>query len=271
MDADRRAAARAMWSQGDYHAFATATVWSVGPVLVEACEVGPGQRVLDVAAGTGNVAIRAAEAGASAVACDITPENFEAGRREAEGRGVEVEWVEGDAEALPFGDGEFDAVMSTFGVIFAPDHGAVADELVRVCRPGGVIGMVNFTPEGAAADFFDLFAPYDPAPPDAGESPIAWGRDDHLRELFGDRVARLETSRASTSSAPPSPQGYVNLFTRSFGPVIALRAALAAAGRADEFDRDMLDFATRTNRGPAGGPAEYPYEYLLAVARTRAG
>jgi ubiquinone/menaquinone biosynthesis C-methylase UbiE len=107
-----------------------------GPELVAACGISPGQRVLDVAAGTGNVAIRAAEAGATVVASDLTPENFEAGRREARDRGVELDWVEADAEALPFADGEFDVVTSSAGAIFAPDHQAVADEMLRVCRPG---------------------------------------------------------------------------------------------------------------------------------------
>ena len=139
-----------MWALGDYHTFAKQTVWELGPVLVAACGISAGQRVLDVAAGTGNVAIRAAEAGAQVVASDLTPENFEAGRREASAREVELEWVEADAEALPFVDGEFDVVTSSFGAMFAPDHQKVADELLRVCRPGGTIGMINFTPEGLA-------------------------------------------------------------------------------------------------------------------------
>src|SRR5919108_1638190 len=140
---DLKAGTRAAWALGDYHRFAKATVWELGPVLVDACEIAAGQPVLDVAAGTGNVAIRAAEAGAVVVASDLTPENFAAGRREARAHGVEVEWVEADAEALPFGDGEFDAVTSSVGAIFAPHHQAVADELLRVCRPGGTIGMAN--------------------------------------------------------------------------------------------------------------------------------
>jgi SAM-dependent methyltransferase len=119
-DRERKAATRAMWALGDYHRFATELVWEIGPVLVSACGIAAGQRVLDVAAGTGNVAIRAAEAGARVVASDLTPEHFEAGRREARARGVTLEWVEGDAEALPFGDGEFDVVTSSFGAIFAP-------------------------------------------------------------------------------------------------------------------------------------------------------
>ena len=147
---EAKAAARAAWRLGDYHRFATELVWEVGPVLVEACGIVAGQRVLDVAAGTGNVAIRAAEAGASVVASDLTPEHFEAGRAEARRRGVELDWVEADAEALPFGDGEFDVVTSSFGAMFAPDHRAVADELVRVCRPGGTIGLASFTPDGLA-------------------------------------------------------------------------------------------------------------------------
>ncbi|MGH3132669.1 MAG: class I SAM-dependent methyltransferase, partial [Gaiellaceae bacterium] len=154
-----KAAVRAMWALGDYDRFAKETVWELGPVLVEACGVSAGQRVLDVAAGTGNVAIRAAAAGAHVTASDLTPENFEAGRKEAAAQGVEVEWVEADAEALPFGDGAFDVVTSSLGAMFAPDHQAVADELVRVCRPGGTIGMLNFTPEGLISDFFGTLAP----------------------------------------------------------------------------------------------------------------
>ena len=138
--ATANASARTMWALGDYHRFATETVWELGPILVAASGVSAGQRVLDVAAGTGNVAIRAAQAGASVVASDITPEHFDAGRRAAREAGVELEWIEGDAQALPFADDEFDIVTSCFGAMFAPDHGAAANELLRVCRPGGVIG-----------------------------------------------------------------------------------------------------------------------------------
>ena len=129
------------WALGVYHAFATRTVWGLGEALVGACGIGPGDRVLDVAAGSGNTALRAAEAGAEVVASDITPENFEPGRREAASRGVDLRWVEADAQDLPFPDDSFDVVTSSVGAIFAPDHRAVADEMVRVCRPGGTIGM----------------------------------------------------------------------------------------------------------------------------------
>ncbi len=186
---EAKAADRSMWALGDYHRFALETVWDVGPVLVAACGISRGQRVLDVAAGTGNVAIRAAEAGAEVVASDLTAENFDAGRREARARGVELEWVEADAEALPFADDEFHVVTSCFGAMFAPDHEAVADELIRVCRPGGTIGMANFTPEGLAADFFGVFVPYAPPPPPGALPPVMWGSEDHVRELFGDRIA----------------------------------------------------------------------------------
>ena len=138
-----------MWALGDYHRFATQLVWEVGPVVVEAAGIRPGMRVLDVAAGTGNVAVRAAEAGADVVASDLTPENLAAGRAAAEARGIELDWVEADAEALPFADGAFDAVTSAFGVMFAPDHRAAARELLRVCRPGGTIALASFAPDGA--------------------------------------------------------------------------------------------------------------------------
>jgi 2-polyprenyl-6-hydroxyphenyl methylase/3-demethylubiquinone-9 3-methyltransferase len=270
-DREAKAAARAMWALGDYHRFATATVWSLGPVLVEACRIAPGQRVLDVAAGSGNVALRAAEAGARVVASDLTPENFAAGRREALARGVALDWVEADAEALPFEDGSFDVVCSSLGAIFAPDHRAVADELLRVCRPGGTIGMLNFTPEGLGAEFFGLFARHAPAPPAGALPPVLWGSEDHVRELFGDRVAALEMSRGHYVERSPDPRAYRELFKASFGPVVGLYAALASdPERVAALDRDLLDFAMHANRGPSGAPAEYPYEYLLVVAR-RAG
>jgi ubiquinone/menaquinone biosynthesis C-methylase UbiE len=264
-----KAADRAMWALGDYHRFATELVWELGPVLVAACDISAGQRVLDVAAGTGNVAVRAAEAGARVVASDLTPENFEAGRREARARGVEVEWVEADAEALPFDDGEFDVVTSSFGAMFAPDHQAVADELVRVCRPGGAIGMVNFTPEGLGAEFFQVFAPYAPAPASGALPPVLWGSEGHVRELFGDRVSSLDLTRHEyVESMPGGPGAYRDFVKKTFGPVIALYGSLAdQPERAEALDRAFLEFATRANRGAPGGPAEYSYEYLLVVAR----
>ena len=269
-DRELKAATRAAWALGDYHGFASKTVWALGSVLVEACGISAGQHVLDVAAGTGNTAIRAAEAGATVVASDLTPENFEAGRSEAGRRGVELDWVEADAEALPFGDDEFDVVTSSFGAIFAPNHQTVADELVRVCRPGGTIGMLNFTPEGLISDFFGVLAPYGPPPP--GAPPPLWGSEEHVRELFGERVESLELIRREYVERADSPRGYCELFKETFGPVVGLYASLAdQPDRLAALDRDFLEFATRSQRGAPEGPAEYTYEYLLVVARKRAG
>jgi ubiquinone/menaquinone biosynthesis C-methylase UbiE len=262
-----KAEQRALWALGDYHRFATETVWVLGPVLVEACGIAAGQRVLDVATGTGNVAIRAAEAGADVVGADLTPENFEAGRREARARGVELDWVEADAESLPFEDGAFDVVTSSLGAIFAPDHQAVADELVRVCRPGGTIGMINFTPEGLAGEFFEVFGRYAP-PPAGAQPPVLWGSEEHVRDLFGGRLASLGLARRHYVERSPDPAAYCEFFKETFGPVAGLYAALA--DRPDTLaalDRDFLEFATRSDQGPPGGPAEYRYEYLLVVGR----
>jgi len=263
-----KAAVRAMWALGDYHRFAKSTVWELGPLLVRACGVGPGQRVLDVAAGSGNVAIRAAQAGGVVTACDLTPENFAAGRREAAALGVEVDWVPGDAEELPFPDASYDVVTSCFGAMFAPDHRRVAGELLRVCRRGGVIGMLNFTPEGLAADFFGAFVPYMPPPPPGAASPLLWGSEVHVRELFGAGVATLETTRHSYVEATATPHDYQRLCEQTFGPVIALRAGLAAQPeRLAALDRDFAAFTQRGNSGPPGGRAEYRYEYLQVIAR----
>lgn len=267
-DREYKAATRAAWALGDYHRFARETVWEGGEVLVDACGISSGQRVLDVAAGTGNTAIRAAEAGADVVASDLTPENFEAGRREAESRGVEIEWVEADAEALPFADAEFDVVTSSFGALFAPDHQAVADEMVRVCRPGGTIGMLNFTPEGLISDFFGALAPYMPPPPEGALPPALWGSEEHVRELFGDRVSSLDMTRREYIERAKTPLDYRELFKETFGPVVATYQSLADDPvRLAALDADFLDFAVRANAGPKDGPAEYPYEYLLVVAK----
>lgn len=267
-DGEAKTAARAVWALGDYHRFAKELVWEVGPVLVRACGISAGQRVLDVAAGTGNVAIRAAEAGAETVASDLTPEHFDAGRAEARTRGVELEWVEADAEALPFDDDSFDVVTSAFGAMFAPDHRAVADELLRVCRPGGTIGMANFTPEGLGGRFFELMGRYAPAPGPGVPPPILWGSEAHVRELFGDRVASLRMTREMYVERAADPGAYRELFKQTFGPVVAAYAGLAdEPDRARTLDGEFLEFATRSNRGAPGGPAEYHYEYLLVVAR----
>jgi ubiquinone/menaquinone biosynthesis C-methylase UbiE len=192
-DRDFKAGQRAMWARGNYHEFARRALWGFGHELVEACGIAPGQRVLDVAAGSGNVAIRAALAGADVVASDLTPENFEAGRREASEHGVRIEWVEADAESLPFADAEFDVVTSAFGAVFAPRHQVVANELLRVCRPGGTIGLtVPALPEGKAAcapigtDLPSMCGP---------ESALPWGDEQYVAGLFGERVDTLEMSR----------------------------------------------------------------------------
>lgn len=252
---------------GDYDRFARATVWDLGPRLVEACGITSGQRVLDVAAGTGNVAIRAAMAGAAVVALDLTPEHFAAGRRIAASMNVDLEWIEGDAEALRFGDGTFEVVTSCLGAMFAPNHRAVADEFLRVCRPGGTIGMMNFTPEGNGGDFFGLLTPYAPAPPPGAESPLLWGNEEHVRALFGNRVSDLTMSRHTYVERAASPQDYCRLFVESFGPLVAIRDALdTAPERRAEFDRAFLEAVTRWNHGRSTGPVEIPYEYLLVIA-----
>ena len=252
-----------MWALGDYHRFAKEMVWGVGPELVAACGIEPGQRVLDVAAGTGNVAIRAAEVGASVVASDLTPESLAAGEREAHSLGLALDWIVADAEALPFEDAEFDVVTSSFGAMFAPDHQAVADELLRVCRPEGTIGLANFTPDGGVGEFFGVFAPYLPAPPPGALPPVLWGDESHVRELFADRASLQLERRWLVERSAGGPRAYCDFYRETFGPAVAAYAADPAV------DDDFLAFATRHNRGEPEGPSEYHYEYLLVVARPR--
>jgi SAM-dependent methyltransferase len=270
---------RAMWAFGDYPAVATDLVSSLGPVLVGACQVRPGDRVLDVAAGTGNAAIPAAEAGASVVASDLTPELLEAGRREAGRRGTTLEWRQADAEDLPFADGEFDTVMSCLGVMFAPFHQASADELVRVCRPGGTIGLVNWTPEGFIGQMFATMKPYAPPPPPGAQPPPRWGREDHVRALLGDQVtdikARRQTVRVGLFGRPEEFRDY---FKANYGPTIAVYRALADdPGRTAALDAELADLARRHDLGAGGADRTgnnantvMEWEYLLLTARKRA-
>ena len=177
-----------MWATGDYPSMVETFLLPLGPRLVEACGIRSGAEVLDVAAGTGNASIPAAQTGAKVTASDLTPELLEAGRARAEAEGVELDWVEADAENLPFEDESFDVVMSSIGAMFAPHHQDVADELVRVCRPGGTIGLLSWTPEGMIGALFRAMGPFAPPPPPGAQPPPLWGSEDHVRELFGDRV-----------------------------------------------------------------------------------
>lgn len=272
-DADRavKAGARAVWALGDYHRCATQVVWGLGAVLVTGGGITAGDDVLDVACGTGNTALRAPAAGARVVACDLTPENFPPGQAVAEHLGLDVRWVEGDAEALPFPDAAFDAVLSSVGAMWAPDHQRVADEMLRVCRPGGTVAMVNFAAGGLIEDFLGVFDGYAPAPPPWALSPVLWGDADHVRRLFGDRVTHLDVTPGTyVERVPGGPEGYCAFYRELFGPVVATYTALAGQpSRVEELDRRFLDFATQANRGQPGGDAEVPFGYALVVARRR--
>jgi len=269
VEADRalKAKHRAMWALGDYPAVADEIIPALGPVLVEACSVRRGVRVLDIAAGTGNAAIPAAMAGASVVACDLTPELLESGRRLAAERGAEVEWRTADAEALPFADGEFDTVMSCVGVMFAPHHQASADELVRVCRPGGTIGLLSWTPEGFIGQMFATMKPYAAPPPPGAEPPPLWGREEHVRALLGHRVtdvvARRQTVQVDRFRRPKEFRDY---FKARYGPTIAIYRGIAEdPERVAALDHDLDELARRHDHGSSATVMDW--EYLLLTAR----
>lgn len=272
-DGDRalKARHRALWAAGNYPAVAADLIPTFGPTLVAAAGVVAGLRVLDVGAGSGNAAIPAAERGAIVTAADLTPELFVAGRSAAAERGVDLEWVEADAEALPFPDAGFDVVLSSVGAMFAPHHRAVADELLRVCRPGGTIGMINWTPEGFIGQLFRLMAPYAPPPPQGASPPPMWGDERPVRELFGDRISDLSMDRRSVvMDHSPEPAEFREYWKRNYGPVIAVyRFNAADPDRTAELDRSFLQFLTDWNRAGEPGRTAYDAEYLLLTARKR--
>jgi len=260
---------KAMWGSGDYPVMVETFLLPLGPRLVEACDIGAGMRVLDVASGTGNAALRAAAAGADVVASDLTPRLLEAGQKHAEAEGLALEWQEADAEHLPFAATSFDVVMSSIGVMFAPHHQAAADELVRVCRLGGTLGLLSWTPEGMIGDLFRTMGPFAPPPPPGAQPPPLWGSAEHLAELFGDRVDFTTQRRENLEiTAFTEARDYGKHFKDYYGPTIAARANAERNGLADEFDTALDAFCDRWNRGE-DGPARFEKEYLLSVGVRR--
>ncbi len=268
-DPELKARHRAMWGTGDYPRMVETFLLPIGPRLVDACPIGAGVRVLDVATGTGNAAIPAAQRGASVTASDLTPELLEAGRKRPEAEGLALDWVVADAEALPFEDGSFDVVMSSIGVMFAPHHQAAADELVRVCRPGGTIGLLSWTPEGMLGDLLATMKPFAPPPPPGAQPPPLWGSEEHLAGLFGNRVGFHTLERETLEiTAFERPRDYAEHFKAYYGPTIAARANAARAGQEAAFDEALDRFCDRWNLGtPDRG--RFEQEYLLAVGTRR--
>lgn len=274
-DRELKARHRALWALGDYAAVASDVIAELGPMLVEASGVGPGDRVLDVAAGSGNVAVPAAVAGARVVASDLTPELFTAGRAFADRHGVQVAWEEGDAEALPYEDAAFDAVLSCVGVMFAPHHQRAADELVRVCRPGGTIGLLSWTQRGFVGQMFKAMKPYAPPPPPGAQPPPLWGEEDHVRALLGDRVTDVEIRRqVLTTGLFPTPGVWLEYWKKVYGPTIAVYCSIAAdPAKVAALDADLTALAARFDRGSRGtgaGGMVMDWEYSILTARRRA-
>ena len=260
---------RAMWASGDYPALADEMLLELGAVLVEASGIKPRQRVLDVAAGTGNAAIPAAMMGAKVVASDLTPELFEAGRKEAANRGVSLEWQEADAEALPFGDAEFDAVMSCIGVMFAPHHQAAADELVRVCKPGGSIGLLCWTPEGFIGQMFAAMKPFAPPPPPGAQPSPLWGSEEHIRELLGGRITDVHTRKQSLAVRSfHQPADFVRYFKSHYGPIISVYKFLGEdQDKVKALDKALTDLADSFGDAHGDAPFQMEWEYLLFTAK----
>jgi ubiquinone/menaquinone biosynthesis C-methylase UbiE len=271
VDRDLKAKHRALWASGDYPAVAAELIPGFGPELVRAAGIRVGDCVLDVAAGSGNVAIPAAEAGAIVTASDLTPELFDAGRRIAAERGVELEWAEADAEALPFADNSFDVVTSAVGVMFAPHHQAAADELVRVCRPGGTIALINWTPQGLIGNLFATMKPYAPPPPPGASPAPLWGDEGHVTALLGDQVTDLVLRRQDiVIDHCATPRDFREYWKRNYGPTISTYNFNAGQpDRIEALDSDFLAFLTEWNRSTEPGTTEYHAEYLLVTATKR--
>ena len=257
---------RAMWALGDYALMAEEVMAPLGPILVTAAGIGPGARVLDVAAGSGNISLPAAETGAAVVSTDLTPELLQRSKARAAQRGLTLDYQESNAQALPFGDDEFDTVISAFGVMFAPDHQSAANELVRVCRPGGTIGLISWTQEGFFGRMLAAIRPYRPSLSAALPPSALWGREAYVSGLLGDRVRDLKTQRGMLGvNRFDSAEAVHSYFKNHYGPTIEAYANIGEnAVLAGELDTLLIELAQQYL---ADGAMEW--EYLLLTAQKR--
>jgi SAM-dependent methyltransferase len=253
------------WGQGDYARIAE-LILPVSRALVDACAISAGQEVLDVAAGNGNLTVLAAEEGASVVASDFSSGQVELGKARTAAEGLDVEWVIADAEELPFEDDRFDCVASVFGAMFAPRPERVAEELFRVVKPGGTVGMANWGPYGSQGELFECFAKYGPQLPDGVPNPRDWGEEDIVRERLGPYASSLQAERVSTHWEFDSFEHAMQTFG-SAGPSAAVRAALSDEDR-QRLASEALELLQRHNKADDGRVVVEP-EYLQVVARKR--
>jgi ubiquinone/menaquinone biosynthesis C-methylase UbiE len=256
---------QATWASGDYHMIGT-QILITAEQLLESLDIRSTERVLDVATGSGNAALAAARRGCEVIGIDYVPALLDRARERAISEGVAAQFEDGDAEAIPLDDASFDVVTSVFGVMFAPDQEQTASELARVTRPGGRIGLVAHTPEGYIGQLFKLVGQH--VPPPAGlRSPVLWGTEARLRELFGDRIAELTVEKRHLVFRYRSPRTWIDYWRRYYGPTLKAFDAVGEDGRA-ALEQDLLELIARFNRAD-DGTMVVPNEYLEAVIVTR--
>jgi ubiquinone/menaquinone biosynthesis C-methylase UbiE len=254
---------RGVWGSGDYGAVSE-RISEVGELVVERAGVTPQMTVLDVACGAGNATIPAARAGARVTGLDLVPKLLEEGKGKARAEGLDIEWVEGDAEQLPFENDSFDRVLSVFGNMFAPRHRRTADEMARVARGGGMIVFAAWTPEGAVGDLFRASAAYMPPPPDYASPPALWGSEEHVRELFAEVATGFEFERHVNRIEAESVEAWADFFTEHFPTMVTARAMLG--DRFGEFREQVVTIWRNANEAD-DGTLRLPQEYLLSIVR----
>jgi SAM-dependent methyltransferase len=260
-----KAGHRTMWASGDYPTVAESIDEATPAGLFAQLPDLAGRDVLDVATGTGNTALRLAAGGARVTGLDLVDELLDVARRRAAAAGVSIDWVAGDAEALPFADASFDAATSVVGIQFAPRHQVAADELVRVLRPGGVIGLVNWTPSGLIGRMFGVLGRHMPKPPAFASPPPRWGDPDHVRGLFGDQVTDLAFTTGINRWSFPSLEAFATYFEEKYGPLIVAQAKLGPEGWAPCGQALREVYADVGTEGPDGFTIDG--EYVVITAR----
>ena len=254
-----------MWGSGDFHAVAF-MIQPVADQVCQAADLQAGWRVLDVACGSGNAALAAARCGCEVTGTDYVPDLMERGRRRAEAEGVSIDLREGDAEAIPFADGEFDAVLSVYGSMFAPDQARAASELARVCRSGGPIGLATWIPEGFIGQMLKVVSSRVPPPPGVASPPL-WGTESHLRDLFGEAIESLTCTERTFVFRFRSAEDFVTFFRTYYGPTLKAFEAVAPEG-AEGLAADLADLASQF-AGVSEGPVAIPAAWLETVAIRR--